>query len=136
MLKNIHHLTFVVADLDATVSAYENKLGVGPFQYDDLPGRGVATARVKVGDIWIVLVSPQHDEGEVARHLEMHGEGLLLMSFGVDDLDKAIDDLAERGTRSGEKRIGICDWEVADLDTLSDLKVNCHLTQADERKEH
>jgi methylmalonyl-CoA/ethylmalonyl-CoA epimerase len=131
VLKNIHHLTFVVADLDAAVSAYRSKLGLEPFQYDELPSRSVITARVKVGDVWIVLVSPQDDDSDVARHLAVNGEGLLLMSFGVDDLDQAIADLATRGTTASERRIGLDDWQIADLDTAADLKVNCHLTQSD-----
>ena len=131
VLKNIHHLTFVVADLDAAVAAYQSKLGLEPFQYDELPGRGVTTARVKVGDVWIVLVSPQDDVSDVALHLAANGEGLLLMSFGVDDLDQAITDLAARGTIAGERRVGLDDWQIADIDTAAELKVNCHLTQSD-----
>jgi methylmalonyl-CoA/ethylmalonyl-CoA epimerase len=130
VLKNIHHLTFVVADLDAAVSAYERKLGLEPFLYDELPSRGVTTARVKVGDVWIVLVSPQDDDSDVARHLAVNGEGLLLMSFGVDDLEQAVADLAARGTRASARRVGVDDWQIADIDTLAELKVNCHLTQS------
>lgn len=131
VLKNIHHLTFVVEDLEGAVSAYQRKLGLEPFQYDELKSRGVTTARVKVGDVWIVLVSPQDDDSEVAMHLAANGEGLLLMSFGVDDLDQAIADLATRGTSASERRIGLDDWKIADLDTAAELKVNCHLTQSD-----
>ena len=131
VLKNIHHLIFVVAGLDATVSAYQNKLGLGPFQYDELPDRGVTTARVQVGDVWIVLVSPQDDDSDVARDLAANGEGLLLMSFGVDDLDQAITDLAAWGTTAGERRVGLDDWQIADIGTAAELKFNCHLTQSD-----
>jgi methylmalonyl-CoA/ethylmalonyl-CoA epimerase len=131
VLKNIHHLNFVVADLDAAVTAYQNRLGLGPFHRDDLPHRGVSTARVKVGDTWIVLVSPRRDDCDVARYLATHGEGFLLMSFGVDDLDHAIGKLAERGTVAGDARAGLCDWWVVDLKTEAELGVRFHLTQTD-----
>ncbi len=130
VIKNIHHLTFVVENLDVAVSAYEEKLGLGPFQYDDLPGRGVSTARIRLAETWIVLVSPNTEDGEVARHLAAHGEGLLLMSFGVDDLDEAIASLVERGTGIGDTRNGLLDWQVADIESEPDLKVNCQLTKA------
>ena len=129
MFSGIHHLTFVVADLGATVTAYEQKLGIGPFQHSELPSRGVVTARVQVGETWIVLVSPKNTDGAVGQYLAANGEGLLFLSFGVDDLDKAIGDLEKRGTQVSEKRVGICDWRIAELETRSELKVNCHLTE-------
>lgn len=129
VLKNIHHLNFVVADLDAAMLRYQDGLGLGPFLRDDLPDRGVSTARVRIGEVWIVLVSPQRDDCDVARYLAAHGEGFFLMSFGVDDLDQAIGELAKRGTEAGAKRAGLSDWQVADLDTESRLGIKCHLTQ-------
>ena len=129
VLKNIHHLNFVVADLDAAMLRYQDGLGLGPFLRDDLPDRGVSTARVRIGEVWIVLVSPQRDDCDVARYLAAHGEGFFLMSFGVDDLDQAIGELARRGTEAGAKRAGLSDWQVADLDTESRLGIKCHLTQ-------
>jgi methylmalonyl-CoA/ethylmalonyl-CoA epimerase len=84
---------------------------------------------VRIGEVWIVLVSPQRDDCDVARYLAAHGEGFFLMSFGVDDLDQAIGELAKRGTEAGAKRAGLSDWQVADLDTESRLGIKCHLTQ-------
>lgn len=78
-----------------------------------------------MGDVWIVLVSPQDDDSDVARHLVANGEGLLLMSFGVDDLNQAITDLAVRGTTAGERRVRLDDWQIADIDMAVELKVNC-----------
>jgi len=131
-LELIHHLNFIVTDLDAAVEAYQDRLGLGPFQRDDLPDRGVSTARVKVGATWLVLVSPQRDDCDVARYLAAHGEGFLLLSFGVSNLDQAIGQLAERGTAAGDTRNGLCDWQVADLYTDADLGARFHLTQVDE----
>jgi methylmalonyl-CoA/ethylmalonyl-CoA epimerase len=128
-LKNIHHLNFVVADLDVAVASYQDRLGLGPFEREELQGRGVSTARTKVGDVWIVLVSPDNDDCEVGRYLAANGEGFFLLSFGVDNLDAAIAELAERGTLAGKKRSGLYDWQVADLDTESDLGIRFHLTE-------
>jgi len=133
ILKNIHHLNFVVADLDVAVATYQNRLGLGPFERDDLPNRSVSTARTKVGDVWIVLVSPENEDCAVGRYLAAHGEGFFLLSFGVDSLDAAIVELAERGTTVGEKRRGLCDWQVVDLNTESDLGLKFHLTQSPNR---
>jgi len=132
-LKNVHHINFIVADLDASVQAYQNILGIGPFEYEELPERGVSTARVRVGDVWIVLVSPQSQDTVAGRYLKDHGEGFFLMSFSVDDLDQAIAELAQRGATPSDSRVrsGILGWRVADLETEDRLGARFHLTQAD-----
>jgi len=133
VLNSIHHINFVVADIETAVEAYQSTLGLGPFEYEELPERGVSTARARVGDVWIVLVSP-HDEDSVAgRHLKDHGEGFFLLSFGVDNLDQALTELLQRGTAStgNGARPGILGWRVADLATEDSLGVRFHLTQVD-----
>ena len=133
ILNSVHHINFIVADIDAAVEAYQSKLGLGPFEYEELPERGVSTARAQVGDAWIVLVSP-HDEDSVAgRHLKDHGEGFFLLSFGVDDLDRALAEIAQRGAipAGSGARSGILGWRVADLETEDSLGVRFHLTQTD-----
>jgi methylmalonyl-CoA/ethylmalonyl-CoA epimerase len=132
-LKSVHHINFIVADLDAAVQAYQNTLGIGPFEYEELPERGVSTARVRVGEVWIVLVSPQCENSVAGRYLEAHGDGFFLMSFGVDNLDQAMVELAQRGALPADRtaHAGILDWRVADLETEDSLGIRFHLTQVD-----
>jgi methylmalonyl-CoA/ethylmalonyl-CoA epimerase len=132
-LKSVHHINFIVADLDATVQAYQNTLGIGPFEYEELPERAVSTARVRVGEVWIVLVSPQCENSVAGRYLEAHGDGFFLMSFGVDNLDQAMAELAQRGALPAGRtaHAGILDWRVADLETEDSLGIRFHLTQVD-----
>ena len=131
VLKCIHHINFVVADLDAAVDAYQRTLGLGPFEYEELEERDVKTARVRVGDAWIVLVSPRSDNSPVAHYLETHGEGFFLMSFGVDNLDQAMAELTRQGavTADAKTRTGILGWQVADLDTEESLGAKFHITE-------
>jgi methylmalonyl-CoA/ethylmalonyl-CoA epimerase len=133
VLKCIHHINFIVADLDTAVEAYRDMLGLGPFEYEELPGRGVATARVRIGDVWLVLVSPRSEDSPAARYLEANGEGFFLMSFGVDDLDQAMAELARRGALPADSaaRTGILDWQVAGLETEHSLGAKFHLTQVE-----
>ena len=99
MLTGIHHLTFVVRDLDASVERW--CMLFGPVQaFEQLPARNVRTARFAVGATSVVLVQPIGSEGAPAQHLATHGEGLLLMSLGVPDLDEARAALAACGVAS------------------------------------
>jgi methylmalonyl-CoA/ethylmalonyl-CoA epimerase len=133
VLKCIHHINFIVADLDTAVEAYRGMLGLGPFEYEELTGRGVATARVRIGDVWLVLVSPRSKDSPAASYLEAHGEGFFLMSFGVDNLEQAMVELARRGALPADSaaRIGILDWQVADLETEHSLGAKFHLTEVE-----
>ena len=131
VLTCIHHINFIVADLDSAVDAYQRTLGLGPFEYEDIEERDVATARVRIGDAWIVLVSPRSKDSPVANYLETHGEGFFLMSFGVDNLDDAIVELSQQGALSADAkaRTGVRGWQVADLDTEESLGAKFHVTE-------
>lgn len=133
VLNCVHHINFIVADIEAAVKAYQSTLGLGPFEYEELPDRSVSTARALVGDVWIVLVSPQRDDSVAGRYLKVHGEGFFLMSFGVDNLDQAVAELTKRGAIPVDRaaRSGILDWRVVDLETEDSLGARFHLTQTD-----
>lgn len=126
-IRNVHHINFLFHDLDAAVARF-SALGLGPFRYEALPARGVSTARVKVGETWIVLVSPTDPDSVPGRALSERGEGFFLLSFGVDDLDAALEQLNEtRDVVAGPARPGLQNWRVADVDAGLDLKL--HLTE-------
>ncbi len=131
VLKCIHHINFIVADLDTAVDAYQRMLGLGPFEYEELEERDVATARVRIGDAWIVLVSPRSNDSAAAHYLEIHGEGFFLMSFGVDNLEQAMTELTRKGSLPADTtaRTGVLGWQVADLDTEDSLGARFHLTE-------
>lgn len=131
VLKCIHHINFIVADLDTAVDAYKRTLGLCPFEYEDLEERDVRTARVRIGDAWIVLVSPRSKDSLVGHYLETHGEGFFLMSFGVDNLEQAMAELNRQGALppDAKARTGVLGWQVTDLDTEDSLGARFHLTE-------
>lgn len=112
---DLHHITWVVADLDAALATLQPLLGAGPVIREALPGRGVATARIRCGRTWIVFVQPL-GPGRPAERLATAGEGPMLVSLRVDDLDAALQALADRGIRpAGPRRAGVGGWQVIDL---------------------
>lgn len=117
MVTGIHHINFLVRDLEAAVARYQQLLGVGEVIYGDLAGREVRTARFRIGDVWWVLVQPTTRESVAARHLEQHGEGFFLLSLEVTSLDAAMEQVTSAGGEftSAEPRRGLADWQVIDL---------------------
>ena len=102
--SSIHHVNFVVRDLDEACERFEKALGLRKFEIVDHAPRGARVARSRVGDSWFVLVAPYDPDSVPGRFLEAHGEGFFLLSLAVDDLDDA--------------RAGILDWRVHDLGEL------------------
>lgn len=117
-VKNIHHINFLVEDLNTGITRYENMLGLTGFIIDDLPGRGVKTARIKLGDTWLVLVQPVDMKGVPGQHLQEHGEGFFLISYGVDSLEEAGSRVAGHGSTmtSEQPRKGLENWHIWDID--------------------
>jgi methylmalonyl-CoA/ethylmalonyl-CoA epimerase len=114
MVHSIHHLNFIVRDLDAAIPAWERLLGLTVARRDDLPERGVRAARFRLGDTWLVLVQPIRDDSVPGRFLKNHGEGFFLLSLGVDSLAGELDRLGSAAFQ-GPVRTGADGWQVRDL---------------------
>ena len=117
MIKRIHHINFIVNDLDKAVQRYRVLFGdpVGGVEF--LPQRGIKLARFKVGETWLILVQPVSDEGIPAQYLKKHGEGFFLISCQVDDVRKAAERVSAQGIGVLDRhpRQGLDDWQVMDL---------------------
>lgn len=99
--RRIHHVNFIVRNLDEAIPRFEKQLGLASFEIVDHAPRGANVARSRVGDTWFVLVAPYDNESVPGRYLEKHGEGFFLLSLGVDEIDNP--------------RAGILDWQVEDI---------------------
>jgi len=134
MLKRVHHINFLVADLDAAIERYKELFGLDSIEIESLPDRGVITGRFKLGDVWIVLVQPLDDESEPARVLREQGEGIFLISFAVDDLDDSKERLNIAGAidESVAPRDGLLNWRVIDLNPESVFGAAIQLTEENE----
>ncbi len=100
----IHHLNFVVRDLDKACRRFESLLGVGPFETVDHAARGSHIAYCEIGESRLVLVCPYDPDSVPGRYLAKHGEGFFLLSVGTDEMPNGAD-----------IREGILDWQVADM---------------------
>ena len=131
MLKRVHHINFLVADLDKSIERYKDLFELESVEVEMLPERGVATARFDLDGVWIVLVQPVDDRSEPARILREQGEGVFLISFAVDDLEDAREKLVAKGaiSRSATARDGLLNWRVIDLDPEAVFGASVQLTE-------
>ena len=126
MVQRIHHVNFLVSDLDAAIASYERILDMPVTSRDRLDERGVAIARFLLGETWLILVQPTRPDTVPARYLETHGEGFFLLSLEVDDLETEIDRLGET-MFDGPVRHGLDDWQVIDIDAAQTFDAQLQL---------
>ena len=128
MAHSIHHLNFIVRDLDAAIPAWERLLGCSVSRRDELKERGVIAARFRLGETWLVLVQPTRDDSVPGRFLAANGEGFFLLSLGVASL---VDEAARLGDEvfTGPVRTGADGWQVRDLDPTPVSGIQLQLTE-------
>ena len=99
MFTGIDHVVIAVPDLEAAIDQYKLIYNVDPTPIGEPPGAGFRNVffRLPSGDL--ELVSPNSDEGPVAKRLASQGPGVYLVAMAVDDLSATLDDLRGKGIR-------------------------------------
>lgn len=130
MINKIHHINFVVKDIDLSVEKYKSILAIDDVVFDDLPERGVKTAHFTVGEVIIILIQPVKP-GVPATFLKENGEGFFLMSFEVESLDVELARIEKAGIKLDSKgtRKGLKNWLVHDIDVKESFGVQLQLCE-------
>ena len=96
--KKIDHICVAVKNLEEAKKAWEPILGKsGPDDaYVDEPEK-IRVARYYVGEVGFELMESTSPEGDVAKFIERNGEGIMIISFNVENTRKAVDELKAKG---------------------------------------
>ena len=130
MITHVHHINFLVRDLASATKAFNTLFQQQPL-YESLPAREADTARYQVGEVAIVLVSPTSATGTVGQYLEQRGEGVFLVSFGVQTLDDFWEEYESNVLVSAASvaRNGLANWQVQDISLKYDLSAVLQICQ-------
>jgi methylmalonyl-CoA epimerase len=99
MMKKIDHIAIAVHSIEEALQAYEGALGLELADVGEVPEQGVRVAFLPTGESELELVEPLTSESGVAKFLEKRGEGIHHICFEVDDIEAALQDLADKGVR-------------------------------------
>jgi methylmalonyl-CoA epimerase len=99
MFKGLDHVVIAVKDLDAAVGRYETIYGAPVSERREAPAAGMKMAFFRFDDSFVELVSNLGDDGAIAKRLAERGEGVHLVAMKVDDIDKAVAELRDKGVR-------------------------------------
>ena len=99
MIKGIYGINIAVKDLDEAVKKYESMFGVKsePFKEEDFAFPGLSGAKLDINGVFINLISYKDEKTSVANFIETKGEGVFLISIEVDDIEKDVEELKNKG---------------------------------------
>jgi len=96
--KKIDHICVAVRNLEEAKKVWEPVLGKSAPDdaYVDEAER-IRVARYYVGEVGFELMESTSPDGDVAKFIERSGEGLMLISLGVEDTREAVEELKAKG---------------------------------------
>ncbi len=97
-IKKIDHICIAVRNLDEARVVWEPLLGKDrpdDSYVDEL--EKIRVARYWIGEVGLELMESTAPDGDVAKYIDKHGEGLMLISFNVENTRKTIKELQDKG---------------------------------------
>ncbi len=130
MVRRIHHIDYVVRDLDQAVTQYRTILGVEPGPRERLASRGIEAVRFRLGESFLILVQPVAP-GPVQEFFDEHGEGFFHIAYEVEGIEAEAARLRAAGVKLRDQtpRRGLEGWKLVDLDPGSTCGVECQLAE-------
>ena len=121
MLGAIDHVGVAVEDIDATLTLYQDTLGLALVHRETVAEQGVDAALLDVGDGHVELLQPLGPETAVGKFLARRGPGLHHVAYRVEDVERTLSALAAAGIRliDEQPRTGIRGSRVAFLHPAS-----------------
>lgn len=99
MFKGIDHVVIAVRDLDAAIEQLELLYGMPCSERGEPVSSGLRYAYFRFEDTYVELISPVSDAGPVARRLTQVGDGPYLIAMRVENVDRTVEDLRNKGVR-------------------------------------
>ena len=101
MLKKIDHIAIIVKDIEASARLFCEAFGFEKNSESERvdPSGEFKSTFITSGGIKIELISPIGSESSFSRFIEKRGEGFHHISIEVDDINKELDSLKDKGKR-------------------------------------
>ncbi|SDY58079.1 methylmalonyl-CoA epimerase [Proteiniborus ethanoligenes] len=133
MVKKIDHIGIAVSNLEEALKFYEGVLGMNLQGTEIVEEQKVKVAFLPVGDTEIELLESTDKDGPIARFIEKKGEGIQHIAYRVDDIEKEIEEMKQKGIRMIDEvpRYGAGGAKIAFLHPKSTNGVLIELCQRD-----
>jgi methylmalonyl-CoA/ethylmalonyl-CoA epimerase len=98
-IEKIDHICFAVKDIEDTKKVYRDDFGLMPACEYIAESEKIKVVRYYIGEVAVEFMESTSPEGEVAKFIDSRGEGAFLISYKVDDLSKAMQELKEKNVK-------------------------------------
>jgi methylmalonyl-CoA/ethylmalonyl-CoA epimerase len=98
MLKKVDHIGIAVKDLAEAMKFYE-AMGLKSAGTEVVEEQKVKVAFFPCGDSEVELLESTSPDGPIAKYIEKNGPGIQHLAFKVDNIEKALAELKEKGFR-------------------------------------
>ena len=98
-IEKIDHICFAVKDLEQTKRVYKEDFGLIPTYQYIAESEKIKVARYCIGEVAVEFMESTAPDGEVAKFIDKRGEGAYLISYKVDDLSKAMQELKDKNVK-------------------------------------
>lgn len=95
----IDHIGIAVRRLEEALEFYVDRLGLTADAIEEKPELGLRLVRVRAANVVLELIEAQDWGRTTQRYLDHKGPGVYHVGLQVDDVDAAVAELLERGTR-------------------------------------
>lgn len=115
---SLYHIAIAVNSLSDAEKLYEDVVGLEITHREEIPEQGVRATMLqpsgKTGTA-IELLEAIDESSPIAKFIEKKGEGIHHICFYVDDIEKSLKELKDKGVRliDEEPRIGAYNSKVA-----------------------
>ncbi len=133
MVGKIDHIGIAVKNLDETLKFYEDILGIKCVSTETVEEQKVKVAFLPIGDTEVELLESTEEDGPISKFIEKKGEGIQHIAYRVDNIEKAMEELREKGIRliDEKPRYGAGGAKIAFLHPKSTYGVLIELCERD-----
>jgi methylmalonyl-CoA/ethylmalonyl-CoA epimerase len=117
VIIGLDHVGIAVNKIDDVLPVYEQLLGLKLENLKEAKHHKIKAAFLAVGETSIELIEPLNKESPVSKFLEKRGQGIHHVAFKVDNIEKMLERLKDKGMMliDEKPRIGIEGGKIAFL---------------------
>ena len=98
-VKHLDHIGIAVKGIEQAGKFYTDILGLKIEDVENVADQKVNVAFIPITDSEVELLESTEPDGPVAKYISARGEGVQHIAFRVEDIDKALEELKEKGVR-------------------------------------
>ncbi len=102
--NKIDHICIAVRNLEKAKKIYEDVLGLELYCEYIADSEKIKVARYYIGEVALELMESTSPDGEVAKFIEKNGEGVFLISYGVENVVEKMKELEQKGYKLIDKK--------------------------------